>query len=158
LLWARYPDDSEIKRVGVRGIYVSNYFGWDQHKQTQFVTEKYGFEFNPDPMDRTYARDSNLNNIHDGLHDYMKYIKFGYGRVHDHVARDIRNGVMTRENGISLIRQYEAVVPSDLVRWLDYVGMNRNEFESIADTFRDPRVWVKNEYGQWIKDNIWDHN
>ena len=30
--------------------------------------------------------------------------------------------------------------------------------QKLADGFRDPRVWVRNEYGQWIKDNIWDHN
>ena len=55
----------------------------------------------------------------------MKYVKFGYGRVTDHVCRDIRNGDMTREEGIELVRQYDHVVPGDLVRWLDYVGMTR---------------------------------
>jgi N-acetyl sugar amidotransferase len=158
LLWAKYPDDKDIERVGVRGIYISNYFGWNQHEQTNLVVEKFGFEFNPEPMDRTYSRDSNLNNIHDGLHDYMKFVKFGYGRVHDHASRDIRNGILSRDQAIELVRQYEAVVPGDLTRWLSYVGMTRTEFETIADSFRDPRVWVKNEYGQWIKDNVWDHN
>jgi hypothetical protein len=123
------------------------------------MVELYGFEFNPIPFDRTYARDANLNNIHDnGVHDYMKYVKFGYGRVSDHVSRDIRNGILTRDKGIALVRQYEGVVPGDLARWLDYVGMTRTEFEEITDSFRDPRVWVLNEYGQWIKDNVWDHN
>jgi len=40
----------------------------------------------------------------------------------------------------------------------DYAGMTRTEFDEVADRFRDPRVWVQNEYGQWIKDNIWEHN
>ena len=159
LLWAKYPDDAEIERVGVRGIFISNYFGWNQNVHAKAMIELYGFEVNPLPFDRTYKRDSNLNNVHDnGVHDYMKYVKFGYGRVTDHVCRDIRNGDMTRSEGIDLIRQYEHVVPGDIVRWLDYVGMTRTEFENIADSFRDPRVWIKNEYGQWIKDNIWDHN
>jgi hypothetical protein len=57
-----------------------------------------------------------------------------------------------------MVRQYDHVVPGDIARWLDYVGMSRNEFETIADTFRDPRVWIQTEYGDWIKDNIWDHN
>lgn len=158
-LWGKYPDDDEIERVGVRGVYVANYFGWNQHVQTQEMVETYGFEFNPIPFDRTYARESNLNNFHDnGVHDYMKYIKFGYGRVTDHVCRDIRDGVMTRDDGIEMVRQYDHVVPGDIARWLDYVGMTRTEFEHIADTFRDPRVWTKNEYGQWIKDNVWEHN
>ncbi|MCW8863093.1 MAG: N-acetyl sugar amidotransferase, partial [Rhodospirillales bacterium] len=159
LLWAKYPDDEDIERVGVRGVFISNFFGWNQHIHTKKMVDMYGFEFNPTTFDRTYARDSNLNNFHDnGIHDYMKYVKFGYGRVTDHVSRDIRNNLMTRDEGIQLIRQYEHVVPGDIVRWLDYVGMTRTEFETIADTWRDPRAWVKNEYGQWIKDNIWDHN
>jgi hypothetical protein len=159
LLWAKYPDDEEIERVGIRGVFISNFFGWNQHVHTKLMVELYGFEFNPIPFDRTYARDANLNNIHDnGVHDYMKYVKFGYGRVSDHVSRDIRNGILTRDKGIALVRQYEGVVPGDLARWLDYVGMTRTEFEEITDSFRDPRVWVLNEYGQWIKDNVWDHN
>jgi N-acetyl sugar amidotransferase len=159
LLWAKYPDDATIERLGIRGIFISNYFGWDQNKHTQMMIDLYGFEVNPQAFDRTYKRDSNLNNIHDnGIHDYMKYVKFGYGRVVDHVCRDIRCGAMTRAEGIALIRQYDHVVPGDIGRWLEYVGMTRVEFEEIADRFRDPRVWVKNEYGQWIKDNIWDHN
>jgi N-acetyl sugar amidotransferase len=159
LLWAKYPSDEEISRVGVRGVFISNYFGWEQHVHTKKMVDMYGFEFNALPFDRTYARDANLNNFHDnGVHDYMKYIKFGYGRVHDHVSRDIRNNLMTREQAIELCRQYEGVVPGDIVRWLDYVGMTRTEFDRIADTFRDPRVWIKNEYGQWIKDSVWNHN
>ena len=159
LLWAKYPDDEEVEKLDMRGIFISNFFGWRQHEHTKLMVEKYGFEFYPRPFDRTYSRDANLNNIHDnGVHDYMKYVKFGYGRVADHVSRDIRNDLMSRAAGIELVRQYEAVVPGDLARWLDYVGMTRTEFDGIADTFRDPRVWTRNEYGQWIKDNIWDHN
>ena len=159
LLWAKYPSDDVIEKLDMRGIYISNYFGWRQDEHTALMVEKYGFELNEMPFDRTYARDSNLNNIHDnGVHDYMKFVKWGYGRVTDHVSRDIRNGNMTREEGIALIKQYEDVVPGDLTRWLEYVGMDRTTFNKTADTFRDPRVWVKNEYGQWIKDNIWNHN
>ncbi len=159
LLWAKYPSDDVIEKLDLRGIYISNYFGWRQDVHTALMVEKYGFELNEMPFDRTYARDSNLNNIHDnGVHDYMKFVKWGYGRVTDHVSRDIRNGNMTREEGIALMQQYEDVVPGDLTRWLDYVGMDRTTFNKIADTYRDPRVWVKNEYGHWIKDNIWDHN
>lgn len=159
LLWAKYPDDEAIERVGVRGIFISNFFGWNQNVHARKMIDLYGFEVNPLPFDRTYKRDSNLNNFHDnGIHDYMKYVKFGYGRVTDHVCRDIRSGDMTRAEGIELVRQYDHVVPGDIVRWLDYAGMTRTEFETIADGFRDPRVWARNEYGQWVKDNIWEHN
>ena len=77
-----------------------------------------------------------------GIHDYLKFIKFGYGRGTDHSCKDIRAGLMTREEGIEMVRHYDHVKPRrDLERWLDYVGMNEEEFDAIADTFRDPRVW-----------------
>ena len=91
-----------------------------------------------------------------GIHDYLKYTKFGYGRASDHAAKDIRAGHMTREEGIAMVRKYDHVKPRDLSRWLDYVGMTEEEFDRIADTFRDPRVWRK-ENGEWKKDNIWDN-
>ncbi len=158
MLWAKYPSDEEIEKIGLRGIFIANYFGWNQEEHTKLMIEKYGFEINPEPFDRTYKRDSNLNDYHDnGIHDYMKYVKFGYGRATDHACRDIRAGLMTREEGIQMVRNYDHVVPGDIGRWLQLVGMSRVEFDRIADGFRDPRVWVKDEYDHWIKDTIWDY-
>jgi hypothetical protein len=48
---------------------------------------------------------------------------------------------MSRARGIELVRHHDPIKPSDLKRWLEYVGMTENEFDAIADTFRDPRVW-----------------
>jgi hypothetical protein len=91
-----------------------------------------------------------------GVHDYLKYIKFGYGRCTDHASKDIRAGRLTRAEGIERIRKYDSAKPRDLARWLEYVGMTEGEFDRVADTFRDPRVWWR-EGGSWVKDNIWDH-
>ena len=88
-----------------------------------------------------------------GVHDYLKYIKFGYGRATDHTCKDIRAGLMERDAAVELVNHYDPVKPGDLRRWLEYVGMSEDEFDSIADTFRDPRVWWV-EDGQWQRDNI----
>ena len=85
----------------------------------------------------------------------MKYVKFGYGRCSDHVCKDIRSGLMTRDEGIDLVRKYDHVKPSDLARWLAYVDMTEDEFDATADGFRDPQVW-RQENGKWVKDNLWD--
>lgn len=158
LLWAHYPSDEEIESKGLRGIFISNYFGWNQADHLKKMIDLYGFELSPTPFDRTYQRDSNLNDMHDsGIHDYMKYVKFGYGRATDHACRDIRLGLITRDQGIEYVREYDHVIPGDIPRWLHYVDWKRSQFDRVADTFRDPRVWVKNEYGHYLKDNIWDH-
>jgi len=156
LLWAQYPSDDELERVGVRQIYLGNYVYWDANSHGGRMVEKYGFELSDEPFDRTYRRMSNLDDMHEnGLHDYMKFIKFGYGRCTDHVCKDIRLGKLTREEGIELIRKCDHVKPRDIKRWLPYVGMTEEEFDATADSFRDPRVWWR-ENGEWRKDNIWD--
>jgi len=156
LLWARYPSDEELDAIGVRQIYLGNYVHWDEHIHAQKMIKEYGFEQAEQPFERTYRRASNLDDMHEnGIHDYMKFIKFGYGRATDHVSKDIRAGHMSREEGIEIVRRCDHVKPCDLQRWLKYVNMTEGEYDQIADTFRDPRVWWK-ENGQWTKDNIWD--
>jgi len=156
LLWAKYPSDDEIDEVGVRGIYLGNFVNWEANEHSKLVIEKYGWEPARQPFERTYRKISNLDDMHEnGIHDYLKFIKFGYGRGSDHACKDIRSGVMTREQGIEMVRKYDHVKPRrDLERWLEYVGMTEDEFDTICNTFRDPRVW-RIENGRWVKDNIW---
>ncbi|WP_303673653.1 N-acetyl sugar amidotransferase [Vampirovibrio chlorellavorus] len=155
LLWARYPSDDELEEIEVRGIYLGNFVNWDGNEQTELM-KKFGFEESPVPFDRTYRRVSNLDDMHEnGIHDYLKFVKFGYGRASDHACKDIRSGKMTREEGVEMVRKYDHVKPRDLLRWLQYVGMSEAEFDAIADTFRDSRVWQKNSSGEWTKENIW---
>lgn len=156
LLWLKYPTNEELEKYGIRGIYLGNYVDWDGNENYK-IAKQYGWQESKEPFDRTYRKFSNVDDIHEnGVHDYMKFIKFGYGRATDHVCKDIRAGLMTREEGIEMVRKHDSVKPRDLKRWLEYTGMNEQEFDRIADTFRDPRVWRKNEKGEWEKDNIWD--
>ncbi|WP_316977592.1 N-acetyl sugar amidotransferase [Shumkonia mesophila] len=155
LLWAQYPSDDEIDEAGVRGIHLSNFIDWDGHKNAGLVTQLYGWRASEREFERTYRRVSNLDDIHEnGVHDYMKFVKFGYGRASDHACKDIRSGRMTRTDGVEEVRKRDHIKPRDLRRWLEYVDMSEVEFDCIADTFRDPRVW-RIEDGEWVKDNLW---
>ena len=152
----QYPTDQEMFDLNLRGLHLSNFVRWEANEHTELVIEQYGFEIADEPFDRTYRRMSNLDDMHEnGVHDYLKYIKLGYGRCTDHVSKDIRAGVMGRGQGIDLVRKHDHVKSRDLVRWLDYTGMSEDEFDRIADTFRDPRVW-RIEDGEWVKPNVWD--
>jgi N-acetyl sugar amidotransferase len=157
MAWLEMPSDQSVADVGVRGIFIGNYFYWDPNKHTQKMIDEYQFEIARRPFERTYRMMSNLDDMHEnGLHDYLKFIKFGYGRATDHTSKDIRQGYMSRGEGIETVRQYDHVKPRrDLERWLEYVGMSEAEFDETADGFRDSRVWTR-EGGEWTKDNIWD--
>lgn len=156
LLWAQYPSDEEIDAAGVRGIYLSNFVDWDANMHVKLVEERYGWRRAQQPFERTYRDFSNLDDMHEnGIHDYLKFVKFGYGRASDHACKDIRAGLMSREEGIRMVQKYDHVKPRrDLERWLAYVGMTEAEFDRVCDGFRDRRVW-RIEDGQWVKNTIW---
>ncbi len=157
LLGFKFPSDVDIKNIGIRGIYISNYIEWSGNHNAD-IAKQYGFKENEEEFERTYRKISNLDDMHEnGIHDYMKFIKFGYGRATDHVCKDIRDGLISRKDGIEVIRKMDPIKPKDLYRWLDYVDMTESEFDEIADSFRDPRVWSKDVNRQWSKDNLWDY-
>lgn len=150
----KYPGDEQLFDLGLRGIFLGNYVYWEGNEHTKMVIERYGFEVNNEPFDRTYRTMSNLDDMHEnGVHDYLKYVKFGYGRATDHACKDIRAGLMTRKKAVEVVNHYDPIKPRDLKRWLEYVGMTEDEFDRIADTFRDPRVW-RMENGTWNRDML----
>lgn len=151
LLWGQYPSDEMINEVGVRGIYLSNYDRWDSHRNAS-VAATYGWQEARVPFERTYRTISNLDDMHEnGIHDYLKFIKLGYGRATDHASKDIRDGLLSREEAVDLVLEYDHVRPRrDLERWLDYVELTEEDFDAIANGFRDPRVWWI-ENGKWTK-------
>lgn len=155
LNWAIYPSDEEIEKIGLRGIFMGNYVYWDANKHLN-IAKKIGFKENPEPYERTYRKFSNVDDIHEnGIKDYLKYIKFGYGRCTDHTSKDIRLGVMTREEGIKLVKKYDHVKPKkSLDYFLQMTNLKEEEFDVIADKFRDDRVWWI-EGNKWVKNNIW---
>ena len=156
LRWAMYPTDTEIDDVGLRGIYLGNYVNWDGNRNAELAMQHYGWRPAAQEFERTYRKISNLDDMHEnGIHDYLKFVKFGYGRASDHACKDIRAGHMTRAQGIEMVRRYDSVKPRrDFERWLGYVDMSEQEFDSTCDRFRDPRVW-RVAHGQWVKDTVW---
>lgn len=145
----KYPSDEEVERVGVRGIFISNFFKWDANEHGPLMVDKYGFKEAEIPFERTYRTMSNLDDMHEnGIHDYMKWIKFGYGRATDHTTKDIRGGILSRDEGVKIVLKRDPIKSNDLRRWLEYTGWTENEFDNVADQFRDPNVW-------WIRGNEW---
>ena len=117
--------------------------------------KKYGFLEQKKPFERTYRRASNLDDIYEnGIHDYLKFVKFGYGRATDHACKDIRAKIMSRKKAIKEIKKRDHIKSKDLKIWLKYVGWNEKKFDDVANTFRDPRVWWIKD-GKWTKNNIW---
>jgi len=152
-----YPSDEGLERVGVRGIYLGNYIKWDAKKQAELMIKKYGFE--PGPQERTYNTYENVECHHcGGAHDYLKFLKFGYGRATDHTSQDIRLGRLTRKEGIDLVKNYDPKRPKDLDLILNYLGITEEEMLKYIEPMRDKNAWKKNSKGEWeLIDPLWEH-
>lgn len=153
-----FPEDEEMESVGVRGIYIGNYIKWDHMAQTQFLMDKYGFKIASWKRERTFSLFHKLDDHANDVHDYLKYLKFGYGRGSDHSCHEIRNGTMTREEGIKLATEYDPVRPKSLDVYLDFLGMTEQEFEDSIEHMRDLDIWEKDGNGIWrTKDSVANH-
>ncbi|MDE9493195.1 N-acetyl sugar amidotransferase [Xenorhabdus bovienii] len=143
-----YPSDEQLEKSRVRGIYLGNYLFWDSQKQIESMIDKFGYETHE--QERTFNLYESIyctNNA--SVHDYIKYLKFGYSKVSDHVARDIRLGRINISKGMELINKYLAVKPKSLQLFLDWIGMEEEELMMYIDKHRDPKAWRKKNNEEW---------
>jgi N-acetyl sugar amidotransferase len=153
-----YPSDEQLESSRVRGLYIGNYVFWDSQKQIEDVINKFGYESNY--QERTYNTYESIHCFNNAsVHDYIKYLKFGYGKVYDHVARDIRLKRLSKADGLALIKQYIDVKPKALSVFLNWLDLSEVEFTKFLDPFRDRNIWVKNSAESWeLKDSIFNYD
>lgn len=145
-----YPSDKELEQVGVTGIFLGQYIKYDVYKQLEIV-EKLGFSRNPEPKEGTYTDWENLDTKYTGMHDYFKWIKYGFGRATDHASLDIRANRITRDEGLKLVKQHEGKIPEKyLGDFLKDLEITRTEFYRIIDKFASKDIFKKDEKG-----NLW---
>lgn len=152
-----YPTDMQLEKSRVRGLYIGNYVFWDSQKQIENVIENYGYEtYIQERTYNTYESIHCSNNA--SVHDYIKYLKFGYGKVCDHVARDIRLKRLSRQQGLELIRRYLCVKPKALSIFLDWIEISENDLIELINPHRDLSIWAQDAKGDWfLKDSILNH-
>src|SRR3989344_1334061 len=152
-----YPHDKEIEMVGVRGIYLNNYIRWDSKRQHEEMIKLYGYETTLQQRTFDTYHDVDCYNYSD-VHDYIKFLKYGFGKVTDHASREIRLGRMSREEGIEIVKQYEDKKPKYLPLFLEWLGITEKGFYYFVNKYRDLTIWKKREGDLWqLNDSIINH-
>lgn len=142
-----YPNDNQLEKSGVRGIYLSNYIRWDTYSQHKLM-RTYG----PASKKQTRSFDNYNNadcNLYSDLHDYIKYVKHGYGCVVDHAVRDIRLGHITREEGIKLVAKYKNIMPRNKKTFLNWINIKDTSLDYILNQHRSAKVWKRELNFEW---------
>ena len=150
-----YPEGEEVDKLGLKGIYLDNYFKWNGLSNVT-IAQSVGFRVNDQPILGTLANYENLDNYVHGIHDYLKYLKFGFGRATDIACNMIRRDLLTREDAEILVKQNDGLFPlkyldKSLEDILNVYDISIEEFNSICDDFTNYELFKKNDYGELVK-------
>ena len=149
-----YPSDEEIKRVGVTGIFLGYFLRWNIKEQLKKVRDL-GFTLHDGSSEGTFTNYENLDNKIQGIHDYFKWLKFGYGRTTDNASVQIRLNWINREEAMKLVKEHEGKLPERyLDEFLKQWDMSRDEFLQITEKFTNKELFKKDENGNLIRNEF----
>jgi len=156
LIQYTYPLDEELRRVGVTGIFLGYYMPWDGYGNALY-SQAHGFETYHKPVEGSLVNYENLDNVQTGIHDYFKFLKYGFGRATDLACLHIRRERLRRDEAIRLIRRHDGSFPwrylgTPIEEVLDEIDMSLDEFVRVCDRFTNKKLFLCDARGELIKD------
>lgn len=151
------PSYDSIMKNKTEIHFLGYYKCWDPRGNYNYCKEHTGFQPAPERSEGTYTNFASLDDEIDGFHYWLAFIKFGTGRATADVAHEIRDGQMTREEGIELIKKYDGEFPTRYFnKFLDYCSITEAEFWEVVDSWRSDHLWAKNNDEWVLKNPIWN--
>lgn len=140
-----------LEKSGIEIHLLPYYINYDPQKMYYYSIEHGGFQPNPDGRSEgTYTKYSSLDDKVDGFHYFTWFIKTGRARATEDAALEIRNGHITREEGVALVRRFDGEFPKKYFKdFLDYTGLTEERFWELIDQGRSPHLWQKKD-GKWV--------
>jgi len=152
------PEPNSLKAKGIEFHWFSYYKKWVPQENYYLAVKHCAFQANNfGRSEGTYSKYASLDDRHDGFHFYFAFLKFGIARATSDAAHEIRDGHITREEGVSLVKRYDGEFPARYYKeFLDYLDIDDEKFWEIVNTYRNPHVW-KHVKGEWrLKGAIYD--
>ena len=155
LIQYKYPTNEELQRVGVTAIFLGYYFPWDGYANALYA-QAFGFRTFDRVVEGSLANYENLDNYQTGIHDYFKYLKYGFGRATDIANNHIRRGRMTRADAWRMVQRFDGKFPGTylsrpLQEILSEIDMTVGEFMTVCDRFTNMRLFRTDNRGELIK-------
>lgn len=146
--------------------YLGYYIKWHPQAAYYYAVQKGNFIPSPERTPGTYSKYNSIDDKIDDLHYWTSFIKFGLGRASYDASQEIRNGDITREEGLMLVKRFDGEWPERFEKELmEYLSidekfgehifkefknpkMTKDYFFQLADEFRSEHLWKK-ENGNW---------
>lgn len=156
LILYRYPSDEQLAEVGVSGIFLGYYLPWDGW-QNAIIAQAYGMRTYDRCVEGSMVNYENLDNAYMGLHDYFKFLKYGFGRATDLACMQVRRGRLSRADALTITRMHDGRFPWEylgvsLAEMVSRMDLSVEEFITICDRFTNKRLFLTDKRGQLVKD------
>ena len=150
-----YPSASQLSQVSIKGLFLGQFFPWDGFENFEIARQS-GFEGLTHDVEGSIGNYENLDNHQVGIHDYFKYLKFGFGRATDIASSDLRRGRMTRNQAINLVNARDGQFPwsylgKQLEDILEPLELSVEQFIEICDRFTNREIFLTDSSGQLVK-------
>ncbi len=118
--------------------FLGQYIEWDSRQNVE-IAEEHGMVYKM-PCSANWWAAENQDNAQTGIHDHMMHRKYGYGRAATQLAVDVREGRITREFALHIIKERDGLFPYEyggvlIGDILDNIGLSDKRFDEILNNF-----------------------
>ncbi len=133
-LWIfSYPKRKDLIKLKVRSVCLGNYIEWDTKANVDIIKKELGWKGqNVEGVPPEYDYEK-IECTFQGMRDFAKFVKRGYGRANHLLTIDIRNGRKTRDESIAIEKEYDGKRPASMDWFLDILDMTEDEFYDILE-------------------------
>ena len=151
-----YPSQEELKQFPIKSIFLGYFEMWDSIRNFE-QAKKNGFLSYDKGLEGCFFNFEKLDNYQHGIHDYFKFLKFGFARATDQLCYSIRRNLISREEAIKKVKKLEGYFPKsymgkNLKEILKKIDLSLEDFEKICDRFTNKKIFKCDQGGNLIKD------
>jgi len=138
--WFELPESTE--EFGLKITHWSYFEEWDSYRNYLVAKTHCGLTEADSSNEGTFTNFAQNDQALYGLHAYLMYLKFGFGRATQDAGIEIRRGAMSRDQAVNLVRVYDGQFPAEhLETYLDYYEMSKPEFQAVLDRFTNQELF-----------------
>jgi hypothetical protein len=151
-----YPSAESLETNQITGLFLGHYLPWDG-LSNHLLAQANGFMTPEGPVEGSMVNYENLDNHQHGIHDYFKFLKYGYSRATDQVSMHLRRSRISRQEAIDIVRARDGQFPwtylgKDLSEILKPLDMDVTQFTEVCDKFTTRDLFLTTDTGELLRD------
>lgn len=139
-----YPEEVLFEKKKISIIYLGAVWDDWSNKSNSIYAALNGLTLRPNEESITgdISNASMLDEEFTNINMMLKYYKYGFGRATDLICEMIRDGSITRSDGIGLVERYDGLCDDSIIqRYCKYVNISIASFWKIAKKWTNQTIF-----------------